>query len=244
MNSTGSTSKDELNRRRTVGVNILVQYNFAIGRMQFRKLYRDTLKKKNIKVPKDSRLITRDIDKMQEMISSDYGKEVIWLDHSVKKPKNNSQFSELGHTLSTSIRYVYLIINNKEYVLYERKKIKKHISLNDFKKPIIDYIQKNEQYKIDSKNTKKKTTTISEELSNQNNEADTATTDDYNLNMLAKFLFIYDDDGLTNKVADYYNEEGSTRILYTTAHKYCTEVVTNMKYFNTVIEYVYYTVHP
>ncbi|MDO4975496.1 MAG: hypothetical protein Q4E61_04200 [Alphaproteobacteria bacterium] len=243
MNNLGSTSNADLLKRRNVGVNILVQYNFRIGRLQFRKLYKETLLKKKIRIPKDSRLITRDIEAIQEKIEAEYGKSIDWLDHKVDKPKNNSQFSEIGTTLGNTIRYLYLIIDNKEYLLYAKKPNvdKERISLTKFKKPVNEYIQLIEQHK---KNKKDMLETKMPTDSSNDTEIESEAHYEYNPYLLAKFLFMYEEDDLTDKVANYYNEEGGANILYTSTHKFCTEIVTNMKFFNTVIEYAYYTVYP
>ncbi len=130
----GRSSEEVIQGRILLGEELLKEYNFKIGEMQFRREYKDILAVSGFIVPKDSRTISTDMEKIRKKVLNDYGKEVQWVSGVVEKPKPNSIFSELGGYVSDKVRKVYLCAGGREYVLY--RGTKKTKTMKNFKKPV------------------------------------------------------------------------------------------------------------
>lgn len=132
----GRPSNEVIENRILLGVGLLKEYNFKIGEKQFRDEYKLILKENNFTIPKDSRTIATDKEKIEKRIRNDYGREVQWVSAKVEKPKPNSIFSQLGSYVSDKIRKVYLCTGDKEYVLYRGNK--KFQTMKCFKEPVME----------------------------------------------------------------------------------------------------------
>ena len=228
----GRSSDEDVKNRRRIELKLREKHP-NIPRDQFIHMLKGELDKNSIAMPASNTTLCNDFNELQ-----------LFFTKSRSKQRNNhKKIQESGMLLSNCISQITISSSDKELLLYKKanNNNSRH-SLKSFKKKYeeLNNTLKEKQNKLKEykqiieankeKNIPSNQETIKEKAELRNH-----------IFSLIHFYIILNDSGYEHYIAKLLSDE-CDKILFTCEHNRCAEIVCNLRYLNTVAEYIYYLI--